>query len=976
MQCCFRYYLVGTLIVGFTFTLSSLSFPFVSLFSPSSPVKVKPGEFATQVVEVVSEKDLPPTYHLKLSLPEGWAVLQPPSPTFLKANVAQYFFITYQVPFPTLAGEYQSLVEFILPPEKVLARVKLITRVVKIRGVYIKAPLAKKAVPRESVTYTFTVVNRGNTEDTYRINIFSSPTWQVKLSQPTISLSPAVSARIKVNFSVPVSPKVDRHFLRVKVSSILEPKISAETEVYTSILPPRPEEIPKILYPFLPATARIKGEYDPETNEITSGADLDISGSIDKLGRVSVSASIPDIKKPTLKLNRYLLQAYRKDWKISLGDTSASFTSILGLSGRGIKVEKKNLPLRRSFTFFSTLSGEKGKIGAGFELPRKNTLLKIGALRDEEEPDGLAGFFLDHNFSRGWSVNMEEAFTLRGKKNDYAWKGAISYFKKDLSFTGRYNYGSPNFPKDISDKKVISLSSRFNPLPNMRLATSFNQSRTNVEANPAYPISIKRNTAISLSYLSTSPHLPPYRMELRQEWYSSSHPLMDGLSWTFRLSAQKYIFTPILSLTLYGWVEIGEQRNKLTGEVFKLKRYREQVSMYKKNLSLWLWREEGKRWDKDKGEVVFSRSQGIGLGYHFSRKGWNFNLGYSNVGNKDWQESFSLDISCPLTARTYFQIKAKAQGMAGADKDWLVTFGLGTGFNLPFFLVKTKGIIEGTVFLDRNFNGTFDSADEPLKDLIVSIKGVSVSTNERGEYRFSPLVPGLYQLRVENIPAGWMSEKKLPLLVEVKAGRIKKVNIPLVRSAVVQGQVYQDTNRNGKKDPDERGVALVRVIVQDAYGKKWGSFTDNLGQFEIYELFPGDYEVYPDPKWLPKNMKLTTSKLVKIKIGPGEIKKCWFGIAPPRKKIIITFRPPQAKFTFSPPSPKVGEKVSFNASASFDPDGKIVKYEWDFDNDGKVDAQGVVVKHIFKKVGSYSVILIVTDNDGNLGFIVHEIKVK
>jgi PKD repeat protein len=71
---------------------------------------------------------------------------------------------------------------------------------------------------------------------------------------------------------------------------------------------------------------------------------------------------------------------------------------------------------------------------------------------------------------------------------------------------------------------------------------------------------------------------------------------------------------------------------------------------------------------------------------------------------------------------------------------------------------------------------------------------------------------------------------------------------------------------------------------------------------------------------------------------------------------------PFARFTFSPKEPKVGESVTFDASQSSDPDGKIISYLWDF-ADGET-AQGVTTTHAFKKAGEYDVILQVTDDRG------------
>ncbi len=71
---------------------------------------------------------------------------------------------------------------------------------------------------------------------------------------------------------------------------------------------------------------------------------------------------------------------------------------------------------------------------------------------------------------------------------------------------------------------------------------------------------------------------------------------------------------------------------------------------------------------------------------------------------------------------------------------------------------------------------------------------------------------------------------------------------------------------------------------------------------------------------------------------------------------------PFARFTFSPKEPKIGEIVTFDGSASRDPDGKIIGYLWDF-GDGET-AQGATTTHAFKNEGEFDVILQVTDDRG------------
>jgi PKD repeat protein len=58
----------------------------------------------------------------------------------------------------------------------------------------------------------------------------------------------------------------------------------------------------------------------------------------------------------------------------------------------------------------------------------------------------------------------------------------------------------------------------------------------------------------------------------------------------------------------------------------------------------------------------------------------------------------------------------------------------------------------------------------------------------------------------------------------------------------------------------------------------------------------------------------------------------------------------------------VGESISFDASDSFDSDGTITKYEWDFGDE--TTANGESTTHSYLDVGNYRVILTVTDNKG------------
>lgn len=82
------------------------------------------------------------------------------------------------------------------------------------------------------------------------------------------------------------------------------------------------------------------------------------------------------------------------------------------------------------------------------------------------------------------------------------------------------------------------------------------------------------------------------------------------------------------------------------------------------------------------------------------------------------------------------------------------------------------------------------------------------------------------------------------------------------------------------------------------------------------------------------------------------------------RTITVRNSPPIANYTFAPQTPDLNELVTFSAGGSSDPDGTIVIYEWDFDNDDLTDATGATVTHAFAIVGARPVQLTVTDNAG------------
>lgn len=91
---------------------------------------------------------------------------------------------------------------------------------------------------------------------------------------------------------------------------------------------------------------------------------------------------------------------------------------------------------------------------------------------------------------------------------------------------------------------------------------------------------------------------------------------------------------------------------------------------------------------------------------------------------------------------------------------------------------------------------------------------------------------------------------------------------------------------------------------------------------------------------------------------------------------VVVGQPPDATFSYDPQPVRAESDITLDARASGDADGEIIRYEWDFGDDGRVDATGPVVTYAFETAGTEPVSLSVVDDDGFDDELVQSIPVR
>lgn len=84
---------------------------------------------------------------------------------------------------------------------------------------------------------------------------------------------------------------------------------------------------------------------------------------------------------------------------------------------------------------------------------------------------------------------------------------------------------------------------------------------------------------------------------------------------------------------------------------------------------------------------------------------------------------------------------------------------------------------------------------------------------------------------------------------------------------------------------------------------------------------------------------------------------------------------PTASFVMSPASPVLNQQVNFNAAASSAAAGRVIRsYSWDF-GDGTPRKSGVTTSHAFTTAGTFTIVLVVTDDAGRVGTSTQSVSV-
>lgn len=199
--------------------------------------------------------------------------------------------------------------------------------------------------------------------------------------------------------------------------------------------------------------------------------------------------------------------------------------------------------------------------------------------------------------------------------------------------------------------------------------------------------------------------------------------------------------------------------------------------------------------------------------------------------------------------------------------------------------VKGVGSIQGFVFEDKNQNNILDNKDEGIGEIKLALEdGTTTQTDAQGKYRFSKVAEGLHRVKIimRKIPASFYILTPSEYDVQVKTRKTHQVNFILVSGSTLEGKVFSDENRNGKIDPEEKGIPdlliLLKPVDKEESPKReeylndliLNTYTDAEGKYIFENILPGKYELSIHRETIPEGATVVEPHPVKINLESGQ----------------------------------------------------------------------------------------------------------
>jgi len=873
---------------------------------------------------------------LEASLPNGWQLISSIGPLELAPKERRSVSLTVSIPSWALAGNGYQICLIARPqahPEQ-SSQACVDIEILPHAQLQIRGPEAEsQAYPGQSINYAFKITNLGNAKDKIKITASSAHKEKVDLSSEIVELEIGGQAQIIASVHVPLQVSAGtKHVLTVRATSLTDKNVFAETNVYTPLIERRTARS-EGFYRLLPSQAifHLSGLGTGDT--LSPQVEFYTGGNLTENYRMNFAYQGPYYKNREnfqgLSEEIYSLDYGNNLWNLSLGDTAVNLSELTALSlfGRGQKFTLQKNPLsatvfnlqKKQAGFTEDVIGGKitGKIGQVSEIgvnyfSSKENKTDATATRQAEEKK-IASAVLVSRF-KTFSIEGEYAgssFNVGNtKSSDEAWRAGYSLKKEKLFATGEFVNAGPNYPglrKDYLGYRNYVAYRFFRPLWVWGYETKYHN---NVKSDPA---KARDNTErIEFGGSFTAKNLPYVSFSYQDNKTKSEEDFAataDTKEKNYSLKTNKTFGQ--LSLDLES--KFSQKKDDITSVDSDTREYTGRLYRHWKRLNGWVGYTYNVEEDKiTQAKTTLHRKEAGLLFQPISNLSTAVTFTQEATHGQKASDILNLSVNYSFTEDYAFSLDGEMRNDSNAPqrREWKFWLTLKAWFDM-LLPVKMRGALEVHVFVDENNNGLYEPREPGAGQIVLLLEANKGTTHKNGRYRFASLVPGQYVLDIDisSLPVEFAPRIKLPRSINITRGKLLKLEIPLVRVGRISGMVYEDTNKNGQRDAEEKPRPLIRIVLISESTISRDTFTDSEGKYSFASVIPQKYQLRLDQDWLPARYMITTEPSYSIELKPKEhLSGLDFGIVEKEKQIIKTYTAPEIQVI----KPKKKQAVAIN----------------------------------------------------------------
>ncbi len=254
-------------------------------------------------------------------------------------------------------------------------------------------------------------------------------------------------------------------------------------------------------------------------------------------------------------------------------------------------------------------------------------------------------------------------------------------------------------------------------------------------------------------------------------------------------------------------------------------------------------------------------------------------IGYrSPVGSSpQWSYRLILEKYLPSAFLLELTLERLFDGIWDQDPEHVIGFSVSRALSFADGMIKPYRYTEedlsarvgGVVYLDINANGRFDEGDKALAGIKILTDGRLAISNEKGEYMFSNLPPGIYRVdfHLPSLPANYTPVTG-PQLIRLRAQENFFIDFAVTVNGSISGLVFLDSNANGELDTGEPPLSWVGVILD---GGRQKTFTGADGAFYFEGVSLGAHGITLDPESLPAGLSISGHDVKTVTLTEDEL---------------------------------------------------------------------------------------------------------